>query len=620
MKDVWTDNETAIDYLNFSGVAETVAELIERANARPISIGIAGAWGVGKSSMIQLVQRALTQRDSDGKKFLFVTFNAWLYQGYDDARAALMDVIGEALRLETEKRKTGIDKTREFVKRVRWSRVVKFTAAVGAIAAGLPPPTLFEAGFEAARKVLSGGSASDDVEKLEGAAKKVGDASGGFLSPKEEYSPPQEIDALRASFEAALKELDVTLVVLIDDLDRCLPETTISTLEAIRLFLFLPRTAFVLAADDQMIRHAVRKHFSGIDDELVTNYFDKLIQIAIRVPPLGTAEVRAYMMLLYVENSQLHETVRERLRSATIAQLRQSWQGKRVNLAFFQGLKEELPPDLLVRLESADRLAPIMATATRIQGNPRLIKRFLNMLTIRMTIARGHGVTVDEGIVTKMLLLERCAPPKAFSDIATAVMKSVDGRATVLQPYEEAVKSGKGTELSPPWNDPFLQEWLTLPPVLGNLDLRGVLYVSREHAPLITPEDRLSPEAASVLSGMLDKPAMAGTAAIRAKLPQLSAPDRATIMQALLARARQEQAWGAPDILTACLALADADAAQSQVLTAFLMGIPPTQLQPSIVPKIAGRSWTNTVYDEWKNAESLSKPMRGAISQQQSVH
>jgi predicted KAP-like P-loop ATPase len=33
-----------------------------------------------------------------------------------------MDVIGEALRLETEKRKTGIEKTREFIKRVRWLR------------------------------------------------------------------------------------------------------------------------------------------------------------------------------------------------------------------------------------------------------------------------------------------------------------------------------------------------------------------------------------------------------------------------------------------------------------------------------------------------------------------
>ena len=91
---------------DFAGVAETVAELIKQSKARPISIGIAGAWGVGKSSMIRLVQGELERRDAD-KRVLFVNFNAWLYQGYDDARAALMDVIGEALLQETEKRKRG---------------------------------------------------------------------------------------------------------------------------------------------------------------------------------------------------------------------------------------------------------------------------------------------------------------------------------------------------------------------------------------------------------------------------------------------------------------------------------------------------------------------------------
>jgi predicted KAP-like P-loop ATPase len=102
-----------------------------------------------------------------------------------------------------------------------------------------------------------------------------------------------------------LKELDVTLVVLIDDLDRCLPETTISTLEAIRLFLFLQGTAFVIAADDAMIKLAVKRHFQGVDDELATNYFDKLIQVPIRVPQLGVQEVRAYMMMLFLEDSYL---------------------------------------------------------------------------------------------------------------------------------------------------------------------------------------------------------------------------------------------------------------------------------------------------------------------------
>jgi predicted KAP-like P-loop ATPase len=51
---MWHDNETAGDFLNFTGVSHTVAEIIVQAQARPISIGVAGAWGVGKSSMIKL--------------------------------------------------------------------------------------------------------------------------------------------------------------------------------------------------------------------------------------------------------------------------------------------------------------------------------------------------------------------------------------------------------------------------------------------------------------------------------------------------------------------------------------------------------------------------------------
>src|ERR1017187_9285647 len=94
---MWPDNETDRDFLNFTGVADTVAEIIVQAKGRPISIGISGVWGVGKSSMIKLVRRSLAQRSDQGKSegnFIFVEFNAWLYQGYDDARAALMDVIG----------------------------------------------------------------------------------------------------------------------------------------------------------------------------------------------------------------------------------------------------------------------------------------------------------------------------------------------------------------------------------------------------------------------------------------------------------------------------------------------------------------------------------------------
>ena len=124
---MWPDNETDRDFLNFTGVADTVAEIIDQADGRPISIGVSGAWGVGKSSMIKMVGKALADRttDHDPPPFLFVEFNAWLYQGYDDARASLLETIAITLLAEAERRKTGVDKAKELVGRVDWLRTVK---------------------------------------------------------------------------------------------------------------------------------------------------------------------------------------------------------------------------------------------------------------------------------------------------------------------------------------------------------------------------------------------------------------------------------------------------------------------------------------------------------------
>ena len=116
---------------------------------------------------------------------------------------------------------------------------------------------------------------------------------------------PKEIQTFRNELEELLQELGVTLVVFVDDLDRCLPRTAISTLEAIRLLLFLRRSAFVIAADDLFIRGAVRVHFAGtaLSDEITTNYFDKLIQVPLRVPRLGINETKAYTALLFLEDA-----------------------------------------------------------------------------------------------------------------------------------------------------------------------------------------------------------------------------------------------------------------------------------------------------------------------------
>ena len=99
---MWPDNETEKDFVNFTGVADTVAEIIIQAQGRPISIGVSGAWGSGKSSLIKLTRSSLASKPKQEheREFVFVEFNAWLYQGYDDARAALIEVISTKLAEE----------------------------------------------------------------------------------------------------------------------------------------------------------------------------------------------------------------------------------------------------------------------------------------------------------------------------------------------------------------------------------------------------------------------------------------------------------------------------------------------------------------------------------------
>jgi predicted KAP-like P-loop ATPase len=170
---MWPDNETERDFLNFSGVADTVAEIIVQARGRPISIGVSGAWGIGKSSMIKLTKSALAAREKrdSASKYVFVEFNAWLYQGYDDARAALMDVIATKLEQEAEARQTGVDKVKALAKRIKWLRAAKLaTTSAVSMYFGIPPAGAIGELIDVGRKVWTEGVGKEAAESAKQAA------------------------------------------------------------------------------------------------------------------------------------------------------------------------------------------------------------------------------------------------------------------------------------------------------------------------------------------------------------------------------------------------------------------------------------------------------------------
>ena len=86
---MWSDNETTNDLLNYGEAVELVTDLLAREDLRPLSVGLFGRWGAGKSSLSKMVVRDLMK--AEGNPYIVVEFDAWLYQDFDDARAALLE-------------------------------------------------------------------------------------------------------------------------------------------------------------------------------------------------------------------------------------------------------------------------------------------------------------------------------------------------------------------------------------------------------------------------------------------------------------------------------------------------------------------------------------------------
>lgn len=595
-------------------MADTAAELIVQSKGRPLSMGVSGGWGVGKSTMLNLISDSLKTRGED--QFLFVEFNAWLYQGYDDARAALMEVIVRQLIERAGEKKTDLDKAKELLGRVNWLRVAALAAGSAlTIAAGVPPVGLIGPAYSAVRNIASGTIEEKDVEALREAGQGVSTAVGNFIESPEDSSPPQQIQELRNHLEETLGEMGATLVVFVDDLDRCLPSTAIATLEAIRLFLFLPNTAFIIAADDRMIRQAVRVHFqdADLDDDLVTNYFDKLVQVPLRVPPLGTQEVRAYLMLLYIENSDIDSSRRECIRQQVCQRLSESWKGHRVDLKYVTELIDKSSEALPVNLGLADRLAPLMTTSKQIAGNPRLIKRFLNTLAIRMSIARSQNVAVDEAALAKMLLFERCAEVEAYNELIANINDSDKGNPEFLKDWEVQARAGEDFKaLEGSWNTTFVKDWLALPPPFADMDLRSVVYVSREHMPMITPSDQLSSDAAEILEALLGLE-RGPNIPLANQLRCLPGREVTQIAERLMARARQEQEWGTPSVLWGLLTVIEADSEQASIFVGFLESVSKSRLRTDVVPALWDCKWARSALDKWSQDSETPQRVKSAI-------
>jgi len=567
-----------------------------------------------------MIGATLKKADANDGKYVFLEFNAWLYQGYDDARMALLQSVADKLLAEAENKKTYVDKALEFAKRIKWLQAGKLFAPTvyGAILGGTVGGPI-GAVIGAVGGLCKAGTtpSPEDIEKLRDAYSKLHPELPGLLKEKETKSLPQEISELRDTFEDLLNSLNVTLVVLVDDLDRCLPDTAISTLEAMRLLLFLPRTAFIIAADEQMIRGAVRVHFKDVDlsDDLVTSYFDKLIQVPLRVPRLGVTEVKGYLILLLAELSErrgeITNDTRVRAEATILNAVRQSWAGgltrKKMEDAFGDDAAK-----VSMEIDLADQLANVMVTADSIAGNPRLIKRFLNNLMIRDAVAKAQGLTIAFDQLVKLQLFERCAQPAAFEYLVKHVAERDDGKAEFLNEIEASLTKGESFDMpDPSWEVPFVADWLKLNPKLGNTDLRPLLYLSRDRALSLASFDELSPEGRALLEGILEAKKLMQP--LVEQLKSLGEAEGERILSRIRRRARSNQ-WDR-NTLTQALHVPRAFPNLGPSFVNLLNEIPASKRPAPLIPLIRNEPWAKEMLERWRTDGESPDPVKKAITE-----
>ena len=161
------------------------------------------------------------------------------------------------------------------------------------------------------------------------------------------------------------------------------------------------------------------------------------------MPRLGVAEIKVYIVLLYIEADIRKHNLDEKMLTDAQKKLNDllsgAWQDPVTKETIEKTLEDITLEGLSGYVSLADQLAGILATADNIKGNPRLIKRFMNSLEIRKKVAAFNGITVDPGLLIKMLLFERCASAGAFDYLSQQVLQNEDGKPNFIRELEDSL-------------------------------------------------------------------------------------------------------------------------------------------------------------------------------------
>lgn len=401
---MWPDKETEIDYLNFGYMVNLVANIATNRDLSPSTIGLYGDWGSGKSSLMKLVQKKIeekypkNEKKKDTVKTLCIEFNGWLFEGYEDTKTSLCGAILDALADKKRFSKEVTDYAKELIKKIDINKILGKGVKYGL--------DLFLSGGIGILTDLSLSSLLSTIKSNAGEV-QAKDIEEILSMLKKNEKTRTEIKNFRNEFKDLLNKSKVeNVVVFIDELDRCLPDTVLEVFEAMRLFLFVEGMSFVIGADERLIQYSIKskyKEVPGNNLDIGKEYLEKVIQYPLYIPQLTRAEVNQYLACLLLKQTLSDEKFKEILGIVYTLTPDQD---------FSMDLISDKAPDLTENCKQEMALARQISSvlAPSINGNPRQCKRFLNTLYMRLKLAEARNVILDKNILAKLMLAEYFNP------------------------------------------------------------------------------------------------------------------------------------------------------------------------------------------------------------------
>lgn len=485
---MWSDIETDKDLLGFSVHANLIKDVVTNVKNLPITIGLYGDWGSGKSSVLKILEKELEEDENS----IVIYFDGWTFESFDDAKLALIQGIVDELEKSEKFKEKVKDKAEDIVnafsklkRSINWMRILKVTAksAIPVLSAsmtgGLSVIPMLISAFQEHKDdltdILTGEKAEEFLKDIIGTDKE-----------EKKYAAVREF---RNDFSDLIKKSRYEkVIILIDDLDRCLPRHIIENLEAIKLFLNVPGTAFVIAADEYIVSNAIKSEYQSLikaseqdrgGHNIGEAYMEKFIQLPYRLPSLSNKEVETFVNLLFCQSELSQDTfdvVQKDFIEFTKTSKFEIYSWDRINTILSGGCYGNLQ----TTIGFMSRFSNIISVALR--RNPRLIKRFLNAYEVRNTLLKASGIDSQDNrfALLKLMLLEY-KHEKLFNELCEWVFNQPTTPLELIL-MEKAIggeKTGKFPENNE-WKQTDVKTLLGINPLFSSVNLKELFWVSRD--------------------------------------------------------------------------------------------------------------------------------------------